>query len=268
MTTLHAKTLPDQLLEALKTQLTRGSQLAAPGRPSTCSSETTLPSTVYESLHELLKEGLASGQISEVFGKSSSGKTSLALALVTATLQPDELAVWIDLSDSFDPSSAQDFGVELQHLLWVRSPELRTALRCAESVLRAPGFGLVILDFVALFAAQQKRSNLQSIPRSAWFRLQRAAEKTQVPVLLLSEESLAGPCASLALQLTAQEVLVSKAPNLVEGLRGELRSLRVPGAPPEQSAILRLSHGFSTSSIKPDSLFTKPVSPCPVRKHS
>ncbi|MBW2712228.1 MAG: hypothetical protein JRC77_00590 [Deltaproteobacteria bacterium] len=268
-TALQAKKTPgapskreslERVLQDLSCQLTRGSHMAedvAEEKPLEAAAS-VLPET--SSIHRILQEGLATGRISEIFGKNSSGRTSLALALLAAVIQREQLAVWIDLSDSFDPASARDFGVDLDKLLWVRCSELRTALRCAESVLKAPGFGLVVLDFVAL---QQHRSG-QRIPRSAWFRLRRAAQKARVPLLLLSQEPLSGSCASLALQLTSREVLVSEHPNFIDGLKGELRSLRVPDAPPEQSASLRFSHALAT----PSSIPSPPLPlPKPARKN-
>ncbi len=244
MAALQAKNRPEsltQVLQDLSAQLIRGSNLAEESSQERTRESPDSSASSALSLESLLHKGLANGRISEFFGESSSGRTSLALALLAATVQRGELAVWIDLSDSFDPASARDFGVDLNKLLWVRCSELRRALSCAESVLKAPGFGLVILDFVAL----QQRHSLQNIPRSVWFRLRRAAQKARVPLLLLSQDQLAGSCASFTLQLSAQEVLVSERPCFIEGLKGELRSLRVPGAPPEQSASLRLSHALS-----------------------
>jgi recombination protein RecA len=84
----------------------------------------------------LLGGGLPMGGICEFTGMASSGRTSLALALLAeATI--DAACAYVDVEDSVDPRSAAAAGVCLRNLLWVRlaSIEPRVALQQAPAVL-------------------------------------------------------------------------------------------------------------------------------------
>jgi hypothetical protein len=64
--------------------------------------------------------GLPRGQVSEVVGPSSSGRTSLAWAALAAATKRGESVALIDTFDRFDPPTAHACGIELSRLLWVR----------------------------------------------------------------------------------------------------------------------------------------------------
>lgn len=68
----------------------------------------------------LLNGGFAEGGLSEIVGPESSGRTTVAVSLLAAVMARDTAAAWVDVSDSFDPQSATECGVDLRRLLWVR----------------------------------------------------------------------------------------------------------------------------------------------------
>jgi recombination protein RecA len=72
------------------------------------------------------------------------------------------------------------------------------ALRAADLVLQAGGFGLVALDLGDVPAAAARR-----VPLTSWFRFRRAVEETPAALLLLTPEAVTGTCAALTLQLAA-----------------------------------------------------------------
>src|SRR5215212_610306 len=67
-----------------------------------------------------LAGGLPRGQISEVVGPSSSGRTSVAWAALAAATRRGESVAIIDTFDRFDPPTAHASGIDLSRLLWVR----------------------------------------------------------------------------------------------------------------------------------------------------
>jgi recombination protein RecA len=69
---------------------------------------------------DALTGGLPRGCLTEICGPASSGRTTLLLAALAAATRRGEFCVVIDASDSLDPQSADDAGVELERLLWVR----------------------------------------------------------------------------------------------------------------------------------------------------
>jgi len=240
MPTPSRKVALERLLHDLGPQLERGSQSsAAASRGARPVRDTEVLCTGIPDLDNLLKGGISKDCISEVFGDASSGRTYLAFHLLAGVTRKGELAAWIDASDSFAPDSAAGFGVELSRLLWVRAPQPKAALRCAEAILQRAGFGLVVLDFTLQETSAQRR--LAQLPTAAWLRLRRAAAKNRTPLLLLVRHSLAGSAASLALGMRTRQLLSCSLPTAICGIESELYTHRSPGAPARQQLILSRS---------------------------
>lgn len=73
-----------------------------------------------------LTGGIPRGCLSEIYGRPSSGKTSVLLATIASATGRGESCVLIDASDSFDPESGAAAGVDFGKLLWVRCGRLRS----------------------------------------------------------------------------------------------------------------------------------------------
>jgi hypothetical protein len=76
--------------------------------------------TGIEALDDVLQGGLPVGAISEMVGPECSGRTSVALSFLAQMTQAGKVCCWIDVSNTFDPTSAAASGVDLERLLWVR----------------------------------------------------------------------------------------------------------------------------------------------------
>jgi recombination protein RecA len=74
-------------------------------------------------LDALLGGGFPRGSLVELCGPSSSGRTSLAYALLAQATDRQEACAFVDVSDSLDPVSLAAGGVDLQRLLWIRCGE-------------------------------------------------------------------------------------------------------------------------------------------------
>ncbi len=108
-----------------------------------------------------------------------------------------EVCALIDTAGSFDPATAAAAGVHLDRLLWIRcSSDAERALKAADLVIQAGGFGLVIFDLGQTPVRTARRISLIS-----WFRLRRAVENTPTALIVLSQEPLAKTCASLVLEM-------------------------------------------------------------------
>jgi hypothetical protein len=92
-----------------------GSALPAPGGKSHPPA-----STGFGALDVLLSGGIPRGQITELVGQASSGRTSVTFAMLAEATARGEVAAYIDATDSLDPRSAQRAGIALERLLWVR----------------------------------------------------------------------------------------------------------------------------------------------------
>lgn len=84
--------------------------------------------TGIDAVDTALGGGVPVGCVTELVGVESSGRTTIALSLLAATVSEDAAAAWIDVSDAFDPESAALSGVDLQRMLWVRCAELQSAM--------------------------------------------------------------------------------------------------------------------------------------------
>ena len=147
---------------------------------------------------DLLTGGLPRGALTEIFGPSCSGRTSLLLSALSARTAQEEACALIDGGDAFDPHSAEAAGVELRKLLWVRCRNVEQTLRATDLLLQGGGFGLIAVDLSDIAPRL-----VRHVPLDSWFRFRRAVEDTPTVLVLLEQESNAKSCASLGLRLEA-----------------------------------------------------------------
>ena len=172
--------------------------------------------TGIEAIDTLTGGGFPRGALSEIAGPSSSGRTSLALALLTRTTRQGEVASVVDLADALDPGSANTAGVDLERVLWVRPPALSEALRCTERLLEASGFALVLLDITPP----------TKIAPAVWPRLARASQSSNTALIVLSTRRVAGTSAEIALEFEPARAHFTGTPALLEGLEIEVALVR------------------------------------------
>src|SRR5262249_22350812 len=144
---------------------------------------------------DTLTEGLPRGAITEIFGPTSSGRTSTMVSILAEAIARDEVCVLVDGNDSFDPKSAAAAGVELTRLLWVRCHKLDQVMKSTDLLLQGGGFGRVVMDLTDL-----PLSHVRSIPLASWFRFQRTIEKTPTVLLVISSESVVKSAAAMVLR--------------------------------------------------------------------
>lgn len=180
--------------------------------------ERLAPETLVTGIHELdaLTHGMPRGGLTEIIGPSGSGRTTTVVSLMARATAAEEFCALIDTTGAFDPESAAAAGMDLARLLWVRcGGDAERALKAADLIVQAGGFGLVILDL-----ADVPRFTAQRISLTSWFRLRRAVEHTPTALVAVSRESNAKSCASLTLQFAPLRPLWSGAPRCSQLLRG------------------------------------------------
>jgi len=156
------------------------------------------------------------GRISEIVGTRSSGRTSVLHALLAASTGRGECAALVDTKDAFDPCSAAACsgagGVELSKLVWVRcGGNAEHALRAADLLIQAGGFGVVALDL-----AEATPAALNRIPVTAWFRFRRALDSTPTILTVLADHPLAKSCSSMTIKMPPRRaVFTGQAPFLL-----------------------------------------------------
>jgi hypothetical protein len=170
-----------------------------------------------------LRGGLPRGQMSELHGPASSGRTSLAWAALAAATARGEYVALIDSFDRFDPEQAARAGVGLSRLLWVRGQALSKTTGTidpawipGERSVQGPGtllertldraikgFNLVaqsgVCTMVVLDLIDASPHVLARVPRSTWLRLQRVVEGTEIALLLLAAAPVARSAGGLSI---------------------------------------------------------------------
>ena len=167
-------------------------------------------------LDACLRGGLPRGQLSEIAGPRSSGRTTLLLHLMAAAAGRGEIAALVDTLDRFDLTSACAAGVDLDRLLWVRGHAVTTsddsrlgpqllldrtvdrALKALNLVLQAGGFGVVAIDLADVPLIALKR-----IPFTTWLRVQRTIEGSDTACVLVTPEPLARSAGGITVSLDA-----------------------------------------------------------------
>jgi len=147
---------------------------------------------------DALAGGLPRGALTEIFGPTCSGRTSLLFSALEARTSHAEACALVDGSDAFDPQSAEAAGIDLKRLLWVRCRTLEQSFRATDFLLAAGGFGFIALDL-----GDTPGELVHRVPLETWFRFRRAVEGTPTILFVLEEEPHAKTCASLVLQVEA-----------------------------------------------------------------
>ena len=171
--------------------------------------ESALVPTAIAALDACLHGGLPRGQLSEMTGPRSSGRTTLLLQMMAAATRRGEIAALIDTFDRLDVASAGASGLDLDRLLWIRGEAIsetgglqeRTvdrALKALNLVLQAGGFAYVAIDL-----ADVPPAALARIPFTTWLRVQRIIEGSDTACVLVAPRPLARSAGGLTLTLTA-----------------------------------------------------------------
>jgi len=171
------------------------------------------------------------GEITEIVGGPSSGRTSHLVACLCGVVRRGETAALVDTEETFDPGSAAEAGVDLRRLLWVRCGGHRdVALRAADMLVRCPGFALVALDLGEW---------VPRLPTTLAFRLKFAVRRTDVALLIVGRRRLTGSTATLAIETRREGIEWAgpgPAPTRLARVRTRTRVLRshraAPGWPP------------------------------------
>ncbi len=150
--------------------------------------------------------GLPRGELSEIAGARSTGRTTLMCAALASATAAGGAAALVDALDRFDVESAAATGVQLGNLLWVRGVAasveairasghaapgnasslwraVERALKAFTVVLESRAFGLAVCDL-----ADVPPPVLRRLPFTTWFRLARLIEGGSTAALLVAPE--------------------------------------------------------------------------------
>lgn len=195
---------------------------------------------------EVLGGGLPRGELSELVGPRSSGRTTLMCGALAAATRRGEFAALVDALDRFDVESGAFAAVEFSNLLWVRgiasSVEAirgtagepggqaslwRTVERTVKAftiVLESRAFGLAVCDL-----ADVPGPVLRRLPFTTWFRLARLIEGGSTAALVIGPERLGRSAGGVTIAVGEQSTLrwrgTSDRARLFDGVAPQARVL-------------------------------------------
>jgi recA bacterial DNA recombination protein len=200
------------LLSGLGAKISRASDLPSPSAP-----RDRIPTQV-PALDRLLSGGLPRGGLVELTGRRSCGRFSIGISALAAATSSGEAAALVDLGGHLDPQAAEEAGVDLTRLLWVRPEKLKGAVASAEMLL-ATGFALVVVDL----GLPPVRGRF--VPDAAWLRLERAARSRGAALFVLAPYRVSGIAADAVVSAGAAHALwkgTGRAPRLLDGVASRL----------------------------------------------
>ena len=93
--------------------------------------------------------GVPKGRIVEIYGPESSGKTTVALHMISEVQKRGGIAGFIDAEHALDPVYAKNIGVDIDNL-YISQPDCgEQALEITETMVRSGAVDIVVVDSVA-----------------------------------------------------------------------------------------------------------------------
>jgi len=93
--------------------------------------------------------GIPRGRIIEIFGPESSGKTTLALNIVSIVQKRGGTAAYVDAENAMDAEYAKRIGVNIDELLISQPDNGEQALEIVETLVRSSAVDVIVVDSVA-----------------------------------------------------------------------------------------------------------------------
>jgi hypothetical protein len=139
--------------------------------------------------------GIPRGRMTELFGAASSGKTTLAFAMLAACTRAGEIAAYVDMPRSFFAPAAAAAGIDLRRLLVVQPSDGAAARHAVDALVRGGACALVALD------CADRRDALRAHHCA---RLVGQAEKTGTALVVMSEGDIPAVASFASVRLRAE----------------------------------------------------------------
>lgn len=152
---------------------------------------------------KLLPGGLPSGQLIEITGSKSSGKTSFLFKILSGLSTKEKVIAYFDFSQNFYPPSAQKLGINLKKLLILRPSNIQAGLRAAEILFRNKTTNVAVFDLV---------ETKDELPRTLLLRLKKSLIQCRgIGIFLREPDStpIQGNKISLSLKVERQNQKIS-----------------------------------------------------------
>src|SRR5919112_1785339 len=93
--------------------------------------------------------GLPRGRVIEIYGPESSGKTTLALHVISEAQKNGGTAAFVDAEHALDPGYARKLGVDVDELIVSQPDTGEQALEIVDTLVRSNAIDVLVIDSVA-----------------------------------------------------------------------------------------------------------------------
>lgn len=100
--------------------------------------------------------GLPRGRVIEIFGGESSGKTTLALHVLSEAQRKGGVCAFIDAEHAMDPDYAAKIGVNMKELLISQPDSGEQALQITEALVNSKAIDVIVIDSVAALTPKRE----------------------------------------------------------------------------------------------------------------
>ena len=100
--------------------------------------------------------GVPKGRIIEIYGPESSGKTTVALHMISEVQKRGGIAGFVDAEHALDPAYAKNIGVDIDELYVSQPDSGDQALEIAETMVRSGAIDIIVIDSVAALVPRQE----------------------------------------------------------------------------------------------------------------
>ncbi len=99
-------------------------------------------------LNKALKGGLGFGRQVLVWGNKSAGKSSFCLQMIALAQKEGKTCAWIDAEHSYDPSWAEQLGVDSNKLIYSPAKTVNDMVDVATKLMDA-GVDMIVVDSIS-----------------------------------------------------------------------------------------------------------------------
>ncbi len=98
--------------------------------------------------------GMPRGRVIEIYGKESTGKTTLVLHILAEAQKKGGVGAFIDAEHALDPDYAKRIGVQVEDLLISQPDSGEQALQIVEALVKSGEVDVIVIDSVAALVPQ------------------------------------------------------------------------------------------------------------------
>ena len=140
--------------------------------------------------------GFGVGRIIEIYGKESSGKTTLSLLAIAEAQKAGKVCAFIDVEQALDFEYAESLGVNINDLIVTQPDNGEEALEILDRMIDSGMFGIIVFDSVAAIVPKaelegemgdQKMGVVARLMAQAMRKITGKTSKTKTTVIMINQ---------------------------------------------------------------------------------